>query len=690
MAGVCQSPEDLSLDVLRQVLSSPSLVSFRSTKIGTGQVGSVYRLHIEYADSTQEKPRPSSIILKLASTDETSRRVGLSLGIYEREVRFYSETSPALLRTSSTSLAECYHAAFDPESGTFTLLLEDAGEAAYVGDDVKGATIDQARIALAELGRLHAAFLKRSPEELAMQESARSWLERPSPLSGALFSQLFAGFKMRYEKLIEPAHLGVCSKLVTAYDAYSELANKTCVQGLVHGDYRMDNMLFTSRMVEEGRPTAVQELAMKIVDWQTITWTALAGDVAYFLGSSLKTEDRRSWTEELLQAYCDAVGEQDGNPLYPLDQCKEDVRMQSYFGVTMAIASSMLAGQTERGDAMFMTFIERNCQMVLDLGALDLLPDTTPLPALRPKAEDEQPHTSGAEPNWNESWYFDFVDESQGLAGWVRLGLLPNQKGNWYIAAITRNGQPTVIVQDLEAPHVENDLTLKSQHILATHATEDPLQMYHVMLTGSGRSFAEDSAGLTDHIPDRTPILELDLNFKTAGIPYQYKITTRYEIPCAVTGTIKIDGQEYSIRNVPGQRDHSWGVRDWWSMDWIWSTVHTIDGKSHYHGLDLRIPGAPQMSIGYAQTDGVVAELETYQCQEKMQEDGSARDMNAQLSSVAGEKLTLEVAPKGHAGLRLVSGEGRICLFERAWCKIRLSDGRDAVGWYEWNRNVEK
>ena len=94
------------------------------------------------------------------------------------------------------------------------------------------------------------------------------------------------------------------------------------------------------------------------------------------------------------------------------------------------------------------------------------------------------------------------------------------------------------------------------------------------------------------------------------------------------------------------------------------------------------------MSIGYAQTDGEVAELEVYQCQEQMQEDGSALDMTAQLSSVAGEKLTLEVAPKGHAGLKLVNGEGKVCLFERAWCKVKLSDGRDAVGWYEWNRNV--
>lgn len=353
-----------------------------------------------------------------------------------------------------------------------------------------------------------------------------------------------------------------------------------------------------------------------------------------------------------------------------------------------SIASSMLAQQTERGDAMFMTFIARNCQMVLDLGALDLLPDVGPEPPLQPKAEDETSHTPGTEMNWNESWYFDFVDEEQGLAGWIRLGLLPNQKGNWYTTAITRKGQPTVIVTDYEAPTVGEDLTLKSNTILATHKVEEPLEKFHVMLTGSGETFSHESAGLTDAVSDEVPIIELDLKYTTAGTPYQYRITTRYEIPCTVTGTIKIDDQEYRIRNMPGQRDHSWGVRDWWSIDWIWSSFHTVDGTSHYHALDLRIPSAPQMSIGYAQTNREVAEVEVYRCEEKMQDNGAANDMEAHLKSVSGEEVTLKVMPQGHAGLKLVNSEGKVCLFERAWCTISMSDGRDAVGWYEWNRNV--
>lgn len=97
--------------------------------------------------------------------------------------------------------------------------------------------------------------------------------------------------------------------------------------------------------------------------------------------------------------------------------------------------------------------------------------------------------------------------------------------------------------------------------------------------------------------------MTMDLIWTTAGTPYQYRITTRYEIPCTVSGTVTADGREFVIKDVPGQRDHSWGVRDWWSMDWVWSALHLDDG-SHIHGVDIRIPGAPPIGIGYLQEPG--------------------------------------------------------------------------------------
>jgi len=79
----------------------------------------------------------------------------------------------------------------------------------------------------------------------------------------------------------------------------------------------------------------------------------------------------------------------------------------------MTVAASMVVVRTERGDDMFMAWLERNAQQVLDLDGLALLPaqGAARPPALRPEPEDEGRHPPGPEQLWNESWYFDAVSD---------------------------------------------------------------------------------------------------------------------------------------------------------------------------------------------------------------------------------------------------------------------------------------
>ena len=83
-------------------------------------------------------------------------------------------------------------------------------------------------------------------------------------MNQAVIAQLFAGFAARYGDSIRPEQRLVCQRLVDGFDAYlAEEAGPDRVKGLVHGDYRLDNMLF-------GRPGSLRELT--VVDWQTVTW----------------------------------------------------------------------------------------------------------------------------------------------------------------------------------------------------------------------------------------------------------------------------------------------------------------------------------------------------------------------------------------------------------------------------------
>ncbi len=86
--------------------------------------------------------------------------------------------------------------------------------------------------------------------------------------------------------------------------------------------------------------------------------------------------------------------------------------------------------------------------------------------------------------------------------------------------------------------------------------------------------------------------LDLDLTWTTDGVPYHYDLTTRYEIPCLVTGTVAIGGETFTVDG-QGQRDHSWGVRDWWAFGWCWCSMRLDDGtRVHLADIRMNIPAS--------------------------------------------------------------------------------------------------
>jgi hypothetical protein len=654
-----EGPDELTVAWLTAALAGGTVERFVTERIGTGQMSECYRVALTYA---QGQTGPESVVLKVAATDPASRQTGLALGLYEREVRFYTDIAPRI----GGPVAPCYSAGFDDQTGVFHLLLGDAAPA-VVGDEIRGATVEQAMLAMAQLGRLHAPLLGQT----AMADV--QWLNREGPMNQALIAQLYAGFAERYADRIEPAHRDVCEKLVACFDAY--LAGESAADrrhGLVHGDYRLDNMLFGQQGAQ--RP-------LTVVDWQTVTWGPAMIDVAYFLGCALPDDIRRDNYDALLRTYHDALG---AEPELSLQDVRDGVRGQSFFGVMMAIVSSMLVERTERGDEMFMTMLRRHSQHVLDTDALATLPAPAAPEALQPCAGDEGVHQPGDEPLWSESWYADFVDEGQGIGGWFRLGLTPNQQTAWVNALLCGPDIPTVAVNDFHLALPDDPGVVCTDTVEFTQAATDPLRRYHVSLRGRGQAYDDPSALLRGE-SGRPVELSMDLCWTTAGTPYLYRLTPRYEIPCTVSGTVAFDGRTVEVHAVPGQRDHSWGVRDWWGMDWVWSALHLRDG-THLHGVDLRIPGAPPLGVGYIQpSEGALIELQAVTARETFGDNDLP--LTTELALRPGD-VTATVQIKGHAPALLTATDGRVSHFPRAWASVVTADGRTGVGWLEWNRNV--
>jgi hypothetical protein len=150
-----------------------------------------------------------------------------------------------------------------------------------------------------------------------------------------------------------------------------------------------------------------------------------------------------------------------------------------------------------------------------------------------------------------------------------------------------------------------------------------------------------------------------------------------------VSGTLRVGDETLTLHGT-GQRDHSWGTRDWWAMDWVWSAGELDDG-TRLHAVALRIPEIGPIGIGYVQQPaGDVLELSGVQAGETVAADGLISRARIVVEPAG---IVLDVEPLAFGPLRLVAPDGRVALFPRAMCRFHAADGRRGLGWVEWNLN---
>ncbi len=229
----------------------------------------------------------------------------------------------------------------------------------------------------------------------------------------------------------------------------------------------------------------------------------------------------------------------------------------------------------------------------------------------------------------------------------------------------------------LPAPE-DDEQSIETASFSAAQRCERALERFAVRARGTAEAHDDPSAPLRGE-PGAPVEVELDLVWETDGIPYAWRASTRYEIPCRVSGRVRV-GEEVIELAGPGQRDHSWGSRDWWAIDWMWSALHLDDG-THTHAVGL--PEMPGYGVGYVQRGDEIEEIETVTARHELGHGGLIE--TASIAS-APPQLDLDVQPLAFGPLRLEAPDGRISLFPRAMCRVRTADGRTGIGWVEWNR----
>ncbi len=294
---------------------------------------------------------------------------------------------------------------------------------------------------------------------------------------------------------------------------------------------------------------------------------------------------------------------------------------------------------------------------------------------------DERRHPPGDEELWNESYYLDFVSGGGDLAGYVRIGLYPNLGVTWWTTMVVGEGRPLVasVAYDLPLPGGTGlEVTASGTAVGATVVR--PLEVMTVRGAAPAVTLA-GAASVYEGAAGEPTALELDLSWTTDGVPFHYDLTTRYEIPCLVAGQIVVGG-ERAVVGGHGQRDHSWGVRDWWAFGWCWAAGRLDDG-TRFHVADIRIPGGP-VAFGYVQRPGGrVDPVAGLTVAEELGEGGMPERATV---GIQPGPLDLEVLPIAFGPLVLTAPDGRTSRFPRAAARFIAADGRSGTGWIEWNQ----
>ncbi len=350
-------PDDVTPEWLTDVLAaagateSGRVVALEAQAVGTGQVGDSVRFTLTW---DQDDAGPATVVGKFPTEDETSRATATAVRTYEVETRFYQQ-----LRDRVDIAAPVpYYAHIDMDTHEFAIMMNDLAPAEQ-GDQMAGCTPDEAALAMEEAAKLHA------PVWGDTSLAGMAWLNRHSPETAAGYQQmldvLWPGFQERYEGRVDP-------EVIVAGDALVErladhLSYRPEPLTAVHGDFRLDNMLF------DPRPGGVP---LTTVDWQTVSYGPGVTDISYFLGTGLTPELRADVEEDLVKEY-HATLRAGGVRDLGFDECWHQYRRFAFAGFLMAVLSSLIVGQTERGDEMFMAMANRSGRMALDLDTLDLL-----------------------------------------------------------------------------------------------------------------------------------------------------------------------------------------------------------------------------------------------------------------------------------------------------------------------------
>ena len=294
---------------------------------------------------------------------------------------------------------------------------------------------------------------------------------------------------------------------------------------------------------------------------------------------------------------------------------------------------------------------------------------------------------------WNESVFFDWIDESGALAGHCRIGRHPGLDRLWIWVYLYADGR-WVGLSRPELPLTEmtsDGWEYQSDSISVSWQVERPLAESRLSIRGIAHTLQGEEA----QVP-----FDVTLTYRAAGPAHgmaarkvkggdgETYLAGRYEQPCDVTGTMVLGEERWPITG-RGERDHSWGPRHW-AMQWLFLVLEGASLRAQC--TEVLIGGAMRISVGYVLGEEMHAVKDT-RFELEFAEDAQIHKPFVGSVSVSHEGGELAGRLVCLSGVALDDGhclpEGIQSIYRRTLIRFEPEGGGEPVmGWMETHRLV--
>jgi hypothetical protein len=307
-------------------------------------------------------------------------------------------------------------------------------------------------------------------------------------------------------------------------------------------------------------------------------------------------------------------------------------------------------------------------------------------------------------PDWNESFYFVFYNKEFDIGGMSRIGFKPNKnEAMAFFFLFLPDGSAAGYHQEIKLKHFSNSLKVKGM-IHDWHKNNSWSYKFDGNMIFVNNSLDLPKVREDPKVIQRVQKVKMDCSFVPLNEPYEYsQYMTKESLEIGkkagdkhweqiglVDGILDLGDHTYEFNKVMGQRDHTYGVRDWTGVgNWLYYVI--------WFDVNLAVnPAAIVLEDGRLSTGGFIFKdgkniplKEIKIIDQQFQNDGLIPiSSTLELIDNANEKYRLNARAGPVIPLPLKDEKGNESILIQSFGEFHLNDKEVGYGSFETLRKV--